>query len=559
MASFGCEKKFIESVSNALQRNVVISVYCDSHFTFLNLVDIYYRHLHQNAAFMVVFIAVMFPLCFLALSLIAEQFLSPAMQNLSGKLRLGPALSATTLVAFANGSPQVITCLSFKFKQDAMMLALSSLLGGFAFTSTFVVFSVSFAVDHDITLPKNSVRKELFFYASVLTFVCLCGAVDLTRSSLLFLLFAFYLSYVVVTFKVEKKQFKKIREEAPHEVDYHTQASIESNANRRASYRNSRNPSSGKRQSLKRDLQQLGNQPIASDDPFDQEGRSDSEDDELDNQNSDYVSELKAMFESQSGMYVRMATHTLTIAALLTIPGTTNPLTRSLLKPIVSALNIMFVLFVFELTQSNNRNVIFALGLIAGVVSFGLHLMKLRKNWQFVVDQVMTLLASIGWIKVFTSFLVDLVRFLAYYVSMPEIVLTVLVIGIGNSIGSWFSNKALAVRGDDVMAIMACYSGEMFNLFAGVAVVTYFTTNIEHIQFDLNPFHGQSSQFAKSYLLSLVLFNLFIILLTFLHLRKTNFVLQKNFGLVLGLMYLVHVSMSIGFLYLSQENSEGGI
>ena len=141
MEQFACEKMYIEKIKNLLQRDVLITLYCDPYFTNFNLVDFYYRKINQNVILMFLIIAFCFPMCFIAISEIAERYLSFSMQNLSRTFKLSPALAATTLIAFANGSSDIIAAYTYSYKPDAALFSIGTLAGGYIFRQLyFIIF-----------------------------------------------------------------------------------------------------------------------------------------------------------------------------------------------------------------------------------------------------------------------------------------------------------------------------------------------------------------------------------------------------------------------------------
>ena len=89
-------------------------------------------------------IVLLFPILFLLIGTIADNFLSVGMQDLAIKFHLSPALAAVTLIAFANGAPDVLASFSSAGAPGGELTALANLYGGFIFCSTLVVANVIF-------------------------------------------------------------------------------------------------------------------------------------------------------------------------------------------------------------------------------------------------------------------------------------------------------------------------------------------------------------------------------------------------------------------------------
>jgi len=73
-----------------------------------NLVDFYYRSTTKNAILMFIFISILFPICFLCVATIADNFLAVGMKDLATRFKLSPTLAAVSLIAFANGAPDLL-------------------------------------------------------------------------------------------------------------------------------------------------------------------------------------------------------------------------------------------------------------------------------------------------------------------------------------------------------------------------------------------------------------------------------------------------------------------
>ena len=147
---FDCERIFIESVYRKVQRNMLIEEYCGGNFQFINLVDFYYRNTSENAILMFIFICFIYPILFMCVAAIADKYLSIGMQDLANRFGLSPTLAAVTLIAFANGAPDVLSSFSAGGKEGGEFIALGSLFGGFIFSTCLVISNVAFAVKEPI-------------------------------------------------------------------------------------------------------------------------------------------------------------------------------------------------------------------------------------------------------------------------------------------------------------------------------------------------------------------------------------------------------------------------
>lgn len=76
------------------------------------MVDLYYWKLNSNAILMFVFIWFAYPILFWLVASTADKYLSVGMQDLAHWLKISPTFAAVTLIAFANGAPDILSTYS---------------------------------------------------------------------------------------------------------------------------------------------------------------------------------------------------------------------------------------------------------------------------------------------------------------------------------------------------------------------------------------------------------------------------------------------------------------
>ena len=159
---FGCERNAIETIHRFGQKNILISEYCSDNFAFINLIDMYYRSLNENAILIFLFICLVFPILFMCIAAVADKYLAAGMTDLAKRFKLSPAVAAMTLIAFANGAPDILASLGAAGKPGGAFIAVGSLFGAFVFSCTLVVSNVVWnSPDQTVELPKLVIRKEL--------------------------------------------------------------------------------------------------------------------------------------------------------------------------------------------------------------------------------------------------------------------------------------------------------------------------------------------------------------------------------------------------------------
>ena len=175
---FGCERNAIESVRRFAQKNILISEYCSDNFSFINLVDMYYRSMDENAILIFLFICGVFPILFMCIAAVADKYLAAGMTDLAQRFKLSPAVAAMTLIAFANGAPDILASLGAAGKAGGSFIAVGSLFGAFVFSCSLVVSNVVWnSPDQTVVLPKLVILKELGGYLASVFCVIIFGFV----------------------------------------------------------------------------------------------------------------------------------------------------------------------------------------------------------------------------------------------------------------------------------------------------------------------------------------------------------------------------------------------
>jgi len=170
----------------------------------MNLVDFYYRHTDKNAILMFIFICFLFPLLFMNVAGIADKYLAVGMQDLSERFNLSPTLAAVTLIAFANGAPDMLSNSSSGKKEGGALLSLGSCLGGLIFATTMVASNVIFSSKKMITFPKLPILKELGFISLIVVWLVVFSFIGSTGIPFLCCYLGTYTVYIILTVIVEK-------------------------------------------------------------------------------------------------------------------------------------------------------------------------------------------------------------------------------------------------------------------------------------------------------------------------------------------------------------------
>lgn len=143
---------------------------------------------------------------------------------------------------------------------------------------------------------------------------------------------------------------------------------------------------------------------------------------------------------------------------LLTIPYLDNPFMKTPAKFVIVGLGIFWVIWSIELLDVAVWLQL-VIGLGVGAVFAGLELGGVSKFVLGIIYEILSVFASIGWIGLISNLIIDNISFLAFYFSIDKVVLSAILLSVGNSIGDFFGNAALAKQGEEVMGLLASYAG----------------------------------------------------------------------------------------------------
>ena len=122
---------------NASDKCAFAKLYCDSEN---DLADFYYcSFIDGNILYMAPIIIGGLFLAFLLLGSTADNYLTPALESLAKKFHFSETLAGVTLLAFANGAPDVLSSFSASSgNSQGIFLSLGAIFGAGLFVTTFV-------------------------------------------------------------------------------------------------------------------------------------------------------------------------------------------------------------------------------------------------------------------------------------------------------------------------------------------------------------------------------------------------------------------------------------
>lgn len=535
MTKFACERSYVEAIEQPFLRNVLIVEYCSEKFSFIDLIDLYYRQLDSNIIVVILIVVFVFPCLFISISAASEKYLAASLKGLSKKLGLSPSLAATTMVAFANGAPDIFSSFAAAHRTESFTMSLASLLGAFVLTTTIVLANVLYSVPSMIVLPKLAVIKELGFYSYAILGIVVLGILKANTLSVAVFLSGSYLAYIAATAIVEHLLEKKRK-------------GIED--------MNRKDEEKGRLTHLDREQRQ-GMPPVTR--LTDELGKKtdlnvdlDVESYAVDPSNMATINEnlrliYDEIFDPSISTFRQYNQLVLTAGGLLTIPYIYNPLMGTKARFLVIFGSILLSERVFF---GSSYSWLIHLFIALGVALLCL-LLEVFGFKQAVIDPVYECIAAVGavaWIKILSVLILDFIYFLAFYFSIEEIMLATLIIAAGNSLTDFFNNTALALQGEAVMGALATYSGQTFNTLVGFTVhllanwKRHGETRFDIFGIDSSSKHRVLGLMPPKNLVITVLlvFVCAILVISWSYYFNHSFVLKRVFGVVLLSIYFTY-------------------
>jgi sodium/potassium/calcium exchanger 6 len=137
---------------------------------------------------------------FIILGSVAETYLTPVLTKISDSLKLSETISGVTLLAFANGAPDILSVISAGGEEDGIYIAIGNLFGACLFSTTLVIGRCIFLCPKPIEMQPMFWNRDLIFYIITLCVVLaygIIGTLTLPMSLSFFGIYAVYLAVVI--------------------------------------------------------------------------------------------------------------------------------------------------------------------------------------------------------------------------------------------------------------------------------------------------------------------------------------------------------------------------
>ena len=545
---FGCERGAIESVRRFAQKNILISEYCADNFAFINLVDLYYRSMSENAILIFLFICGVFPILFMCIAAVADKYLAAGMTDLAQRFKLSPAVAAMTLIAFANGAPDILASMGAAGKAGGAFIAVGSLFGAFVFSCCLVVSNVVWnSPDMTVKLPKLVIMKEFAFYILSVVCVIIFGFIKTAGYPFIGAYMFIYFCYIGVSLYIEKISQN---DDTEKELDSLNMTGELDDDNSQGDLNIERRESLDEHNNITTEIN------ITMNNEDEEEG------DEEENKNKGFFDRVyDEMFEEENSMLDNIVLGPLMLAGMFTNCYLDNPFMAFPFKFIIIGNSFIFMIYTLELLDIEML-MLCIIGYSIGAVFLVLELVKVNKFYLEIIYEFVSVFAAIGWIAIFSGLVIDFISFLAFYFSINEVILSSLLLSAGNTVGDYFGNAALAKNGESVMALVAAYSGQIFNNFIGFSASLFAATSGGNIEFDIFALdYGKGLPEGETlpppmgnyFLLIVILYVFVTIVINWVYYTMNDYVISNKFTNILVILYASFFVISLVFGYISRE------
>ena len=122
-----------ENILKSFHKCKFVSTHCE-----IKSLTLYYCTLNENPTLFIILMLLVILMCFYLLDSTAEKFLAPALEKLKKKFNISETIAGVTLLALANGSPDIISSITAGGYDSGINLAVGALFGSGFFVTTVV-------------------------------------------------------------------------------------------------------------------------------------------------------------------------------------------------------------------------------------------------------------------------------------------------------------------------------------------------------------------------------------------------------------------------------------
>lgn len=415
-------------------------------------------------------------IAFYLLGQIASSYLTPVLTKISVALNLSETLSGVTLLAFANGAPDIIASYSAGGAPGGIYITIGNLFGACLFCSTLVLGRCISVSPGPVQMEKYQWLRDLGFYVLAALLLLAYGIIETIHKWMVAIFFGIYFCYIGIVLYQDRQARAVMNPEIDEQADDYKL----------------------RREADKKKVEQKIHKVIAGEEDIQQslihtvgqDGIMEAKQRKLTLTAAEvkaiYAKEAQAVADekpeeetSQSDKILSILMFPLKLLPTLTIPNLDEedgPKTDLLaLSPLSASLMIALFTKEFELSAKVGGINVYLLAGGIGLLASGVTLYLKRqgsKTYEWVLVPF-ALVASIMWLKFSAGTVVDMIEYSSKLFGLNKVLLGATVLGIGNSLADFFANSSLSASGYSVMACTGSIAGQLFNLLMSVPINLY--------------------------------------------------------------------------------------
>jgi len=525
----------------ALSKCAFVQLYCEGNTTHIDTLSLYYCTLTENNVIMALISILWLFFCFYTLSSTAERYLEPSLSSAAKFLGFSEALAGVTLIALANGVPDVISAIvaGESRHQGGIDLAFGALFGASVFTTTIVLARVVRQCK-SLTFPSKNLVRDCGFYLLAELYLLYLGTLKTIDKAHVIGFVSIY-GMFIVTVLIQEYRFKKHKTDGEEVL---------------LSKRQKKQLSSEMELSARVHSQQQLHMPHIEN----KQGVSGGLPPALDHSSifkpdraptdSVLFVEVAEEWKSSSNPCFHCFGSTLLILQKIwgiiefpfnvardwTIPLIDEQnfsLLRLVLYPLLGGFVALWETRLFQKHHTENA---FWMTYLYASVSSGVLLWVIGRVPRYIpiLKKVLLLFAVIMgaiWLNMVADLLMDLLTLFKIASGLPANFIGLTVLAWGNSLNDFFVDVALAKNGRGVMAISGIMAGQFFNLQVGFGLLMYMRVGKVAIRVYGDTVYSHIN-------LLLIGFSMFSIVCTLTYGWIKKFVISKRYGYFLYFIYI---------------------
>lgn len=522
----------ISSALSIAEKCQLLTEVCAEKQDVFNFVRVYFCWFDANNWLFALFTIFVIVILFKFICSTVEEYIAPGIVYLSEYLKLSESLAGVTLLAFANGSGDVITALVSSGEEGGVSYNVGALYGAGFFVLTLVVaFTILFS-PVKVVVSKSVVYRDLGFYilATLLTiFIAYLGEITWYSSLMLLLLYSIYVVVVIIQDCLaksnkdhSKEETKNLIENQEDEDDEEDEESEEYVPRRLSSIFKGHHPKHIER------LKLVGTKIIKY---------------------SQYLLERRHIREEEEG-FIGMILDFIDIPfhfiRKYTIPPCEVEEYDHHFTVYWPFLGILFIFFNFFMPPT-----VFWFSCIP--IALGLFLIfRKHKSTEdeehklppyFLVIDLLSIFCGILWTKLCCGALVNLLSFVGLLTNLSTTYLGLTILAVGNALPDGLTTISIAKQGQAIMGLTGGIAGQLFGLLIGFGLAMLKQTLLvgHSLVFDLfNPKSFEENQLD----IIVIGFALCTLCFMFIYGICNRFLFDKKFAICLIIIYITLICVT---------------